>query len=67
MLTWRNIKFNYNVHFLNPQALACLISPLRSIYHQQCIQVQILIYEFQGIWSKFINVEKKYTATFGGI
>ena len=51
----------------NPKSFACLISPLRSIHHQQCIQVQILIYYFQGIWSKFINAEKKYTATVGGV
>ena len=40
--------------------------PLRSRYHQQCIQAQILIYYFQSIWSKFINAEKKFTATLEG-
>lgn len=31
------------------------------------IKTRMLIYYFLGIWSKFIDAEKKYTASFGGI
>ena len=61
------MKVKYNVHFLHPKFFACLIRPLRSIDHQQFTQVEISTYYFQGIRSKFINAEKKYTTTFGGI